>query len=606
MSSLGRYAIVIGLALPSVALAQPQNDPQQQPPPPPRQQRPYYPQQPQQPYPPQQGYPPPQNYPQQPQQQPYPQPPQQGYPPPQQPYPQQPYGQNPPPYGQPPYGQNPQPYGQPQQPYPYYPQQPYPQGGYPQQGYPYGYPPPPPKPRLVLPSMNPEAVALTWACADAIDNRHLDQARARCGDALGRDESIAFAHFLLAQAEPPDLARVELSRASELAKRGAPAEKLFVDAFRAMKEQKLADARKLYDQLVTAVPGEPRAFTARGRFRLALLGDVEGALADFRAAIELDPKLGAAQGYLAAALASRGQLDDAIAAAKKYRDLQPTEANADVTLTRLALLKGDVLVALAAARQGVTADEKFAPAHAALGDALLFAGKGAEARKEYGVLVGNEDPAIHHEGAMREARSWVFDARGGDAERALAVEADLAAKTHRPGDQVDALVELGRIQLDRGAVSDAGQSLRQASEVLATPEAQAAFDDEERRHLQAEMLNVRAMVLGAVGERGLAEARADELGGLLKAALDPRATEKATALKGWIAARNHDDKTALAQLQTAYRPTLRMALALAAQRAGDVARARQIMEELSRRMENDLEGALTRPRALAWLKQQKS
>src|SRR5438094_765949 len=119
MSSLGRYAIVVGLALPSVALAQ--QDPQQQPPPP-RQQRPYYPPQP------------------------------------------------------------------------------------------YGYPPAPPKPRLVLPSANPEAVALTWTCADAIDNRRLDAARAKCGDALGRDESIAFAHFLLAQAEPPDLARVELSR----------------------------------------------------------------------------------------------------------------------------------------------------------------------------------------------------------------------------------------------------------------------------------------------------------------------------------------------------------------------------------------------------------
>jgi hypothetical protein len=49
-----------------------------------------------------------------------------------------------------------------------------------------------------------------------------------------------------------------------------------------------------------------------------------------------------------------------------------------------------------------------------------------------------------------------------------------------------------------------------------------------------------------------------------------------------------------------------MALALAALRAGDSGRCRAIMDELSKRHENDLEGALTRPRALSWLRQNKS
>jgi hypothetical protein len=45
-----------------------------------------------------------------------------------------------------------------------------------------------------------------------------------------------------------------------------------------------------------------------------------------------------------------------------------------------------------------------------------------------------------------------------------------------------------------------------------------------------------------------------------------------------------------------------MALALAVARSGDPARARSIMEELARRPVNDLEGALTRPRAQVWLR----
>ena len=84
-------------------------------------------------------------------------------------------------------------------------------------------------------------------------------------------------------------------------------------------------------------------------------------------------------------------------------------------------------------------------------------------------------------------------------------------------------------------------------------------------------------------------------------AATPARGQKATALKGWIAARNGDDKTALGGLAQATRPTLRLAYALALTRANDEAKARAVFDELARRMVNDLEGALTRPRAAAWL-----
>jgi tetratricopeptide (TPR) repeat protein len=269
----------------------------------------------------------------------------------------------------------------------------------------------------------------------------------------------------------------------------------------------------------------------------------------------------------------------------------------------VALRRGDLVEAAAAARRALAADDKFALAQATLGDALLFSGKGKDARRAYGQLIGNDYPDVHHEGAMREARSWAFEARPGEAEKSLAAEADTAQKTKRPGDEADARIELARLQLDRGAVSEAGQSLRQVDEVLQRDGATLADDD--RRRLYAEALQVRAMVLAAIGERSMAEARADEMGAALQAALDPRAAEKSTALKGWIAARNHDDRTALMDLAVASRPTFRMALALALQRSGDLPRARTIMEELARRNENDLDGALTRPRAAAWIKSAK-
>ena len=130
-------------------------------------------------------------------------------------------------------------------------------------------------------------------------------------------------------------------------------------------------------------------------------------------------------------------------------------------------------------------------------------------------------------------------------------------------------MELARIQLDRNALAEAGQSLRQARAALDAPEAAAILTEGQRRPLSSEAIHVRAMVLAAIGERQLADARAEEMGVVLKLGGDPRAGQKSTALKGWIAARNGDDKSALGMLPQATRPTLRLAYALALVRAKD-------------------------------------
>ncbi|HEX6837862.1 MAG TPA: tetratricopeptide repeat protein [Polyangia bacterium] len=503
-----------------------------------------------------------------------------------------------------PYGTAPAPTAPAQQQYPYYPP--------PQQQYPY-YPPPAPRPaaplpppapaRLTLATRSMDVAQLVTACANALDNYHLDVARKKCGEALAKEDKLAFTHYLLAQAEAPDVANKELQRAAELAKSASRGEQLFIDAYRAMVQARTADAKKAYDELVRTLPGDARARVARGQFEQTALGDLDGAVADYTRATELDPKYPAAYNFLAWAEADRGKLEEAQAALKKYVDLAPTEANAYDSLAHMALRRGATDEAVAQAKKALQVDPSFVVAHAVLGDALLFSGKGKEARRSYAALIATDDPQIHHDGAMREARSWLFDGRFGDGERALAAEADLSAKTKRPGDQADALIELARVQLDRNALSEAGQSLRVARQALESPDNTAVLTEGERRHLSSEAIHVRAMVLAAIGERQLAEQRADEMGVVLKLGGDAKAGQKATALKGWIAARNGDDKTALGELAQATRPTLRLAYALALVRSGDEGKARAVFDELARRMVNDLEGALTRPRASAWLKQ---
>src|SRR5882672_221699 len=92
-------------------------------------------------------------------------------------------------------GAAPAPQGQPapppQQPYPYYPP---PQ----QQQVQRPAPPPaaPPPARLTLATRSMEVAQLVTACANAIDNYHLDVARKKCGEALAKEDTLAFAHYL--------------------------------------------------------------------------------------------------------------------------------------------------------------------------------------------------------------------------------------------------------------------------------------------------------------------------------------------------------------------------------------------------------------------------
>src|SRR3954469_23908053 len=158
-------------------------------------------------------------------------------------------------------------------------------------------------------------------CANAVDNYHLDVARKKCGEALTKEDTLAFTHYLLAQAESPDVANRELARAAELSKSASKGEQLFIEGYRALVQARTADANRAYDELVKTLPGDARAVVARGLFRQEALNDADSAAADFAKATELDPKYPAAYNFLAWAEIERGRNEDAAAALKKYVDL---------------------------------------------------------------------------------------------------------------------------------------------------------------------------------------------------------------------------------------------------------------------------------------------
>jgi tetratricopeptide (TPR) repeat protein len=103
-------------------------------------------------------------------------------------------------------------------------------------------------------------------------------------------------------------------------------------------------------------------------------GDLEGAIAAYRRAIDLEPKFAAAHTNLGTALMAQGDLEGAIAAYRRALALDPKLAMAHYNLGNALYTKGDLAGAIAAFRQATALDPTFAPAHANLGTALKAQG----------------------------------------------------------------------------------------------------------------------------------------------------------------------------------------------------------------------------------------
>jgi serine/threonine-protein kinase len=140
-----------------------------------------------------------------------------------------------------------------------------------------------------------------------------------------------------------------------------------------------ADERlRWYQAALAAAPSMPSAHNLLGA-ALRDKGDLAGAVAAFRKAIELGPTVTAHHNYLGSALADKGQLDEAIACWRKAIALDPENDMAHTNLGIALYVKGQVDEAIACFQKAIALDPKNAAAHSSLGFALDATGKQKEA-----------------------------------------------------------------------------------------------------------------------------------------------------------------------------------------------------------------------------------
>jgi tetratricopeptide (TPR) repeat protein len=238
-----------------------------------------------------------------------------------------------------------------------------------------------------------------------MDNFRYELVRLRCGEAIEKDDKLALAHALLAQlSNLPLVQKRHITAAKEITRQVSEGERLFTEGLLALAEDQRQVARAAFEALVGQLPGDKHAHHYRGLIRYRF-GDLDGAQADFRRALELDAKFGPAHNALGHLSLRKDNVDEAAKAFAKYVELAPKEANAHDSLAMLHLRKGDLGFAVESAHKAIELDPKFLRGNLRLGDALLLQGNLLQARKAYAVVMASPDPSEHHEAALRLAQS---------------------------------------------------------------------------------------------------------------------------------------------------------------------------------------------------------
>jgi tetratricopeptide (TPR) repeat protein len=137
-------------------------------------------------------------------------------------------------------------------------------------------------------------------------------------------------------------------------------------------------------------------------------GKVKEAVACFRRAVELDPKFALAHDNLGTTLKQQGKVDEAVACFRRAIQLDPENSQAHYNLANTLYQQGKVDEAVACFRRAIQLDPKLAEAHCNLGHVLRQQGRFQEALAalERGHELGSRSSGWDYPSA-----DWVRDCR---------------------------------------------------------------------------------------------------------------------------------------------------------------------------------------------------
>jgi tetratricopeptide (TPR) repeat protein len=350
----------------------------------------------------------------------------------------------------------------------------------------------------------------------ALDLRQFDRTRTELQAALKIDPEFALAHYQIAVldawtvkpglSDEPSVrsAREHLDTAVKLADRLPDKERLALLAWKATWERHPEEARRLRDQAADAYPQDKEAVFWAGDIRFHS-GDTPAAIPFFERALRLDPEYRLVQEHLVLALSAVDRRSEQLEWARRWAE-SSREPQAYRALGRALLANGRRDEAAEAFRQASARDGLFAvsPAMAAH---LSFHGRAHEAEAQLRSALASLPPpkagapddsqdygprlervsltkglvdALVYQGRLREARTFLqgLESLGLPPRDCAGIRLGFAFATHSPEDvraAVRALETAGALK-DGGTQLEAALALAVAGDVAASrPLADAAF-----------------------------------------------------------------------------------------------------------------------------------
>lgn len=304
------------------------------------------------------------------------------------------------------------------------------------------------------------------------DNFRFQLAKEKFEEALELDPKFALAHAHMVELSGKERREHHMSEARKLAESLPDAERLWVQTMLLRVEGEYEKAHELTDKLLKVADQDWRVQMLAGS-RAQQQHDLDGAIAAYEKAIELNDRAAQPHNNLAYMYAERGDLDKAIASVNRYAELKPGEPNPLDSKGEILLMAGKFAESEAAFTEAVKLLPEFAIAYEGIAATRLYRNDfsgGLEALNAAYEATPDED-----KGKFAYKLAWVQVAAK-QPKLAFAKLAELEDKNKDvPGYDIQAALARAEVALEVGDLKMASTEAKRAIELSnKTPSREAA------------------------------------------------------------------------------------------------------------------------------------